>query len=152
MFFSITYLWPNHTMIVPPDCTWRPCDVALLLTTKLNRDSECNMRKYVVLIFYLDIKLFLFHSITYKPTTTWLLSQPTGWMWRHHGFNSAANNNNTQGQWMHGKEMEIYDFLLCFYDLIFSNQILTHQLDMIHIAGPRLNMEAPPSSFPHEQQ
>ena len=43
------------------------------------------------------------------------------------GCRSAAKDNSEQGQWVHGKEKNICQFLLWFYDLVFSHQILTYR-------------------------
>jgi len=49
--------------------------VALLLTTKVNRDSERKVRTNVFLIFYLDIIIYLFQLLTYSTPMPWFISQ-----------------------------------------------------------------------------
>ena len=71
--------------------------VALLLTTKVNRDSERKVRTNVFLIFYLDIIIYFFQLLTYAMPMPWFISQPPDWIWRCHGCRSTANNNKELG-------------------------------------------------------
>ena len=109
--------------------------MAPLLTTKMNRDSECKVRKYVFLIFYLDMMIFLFQLITYTGPTPWFISQSPDWIWRHHVCHWVSVWRGTN----------IYYFLLWFYDLIFPNQILTHQ--PCHDSYPRPRSEYGDTTF-----
>jgi hypothetical protein len=118
----------------------------------MNRDSKCKVRKYVFLAFYLDMMIFLFQLLTYAGPTLWFISQPPDWIWIHHDCRSAANNNNKQGEWVCG---EVKIFPIFYFDFMIWNypiKFLPTNLVMIHIPGPGLNMETPPSSSPCEQK
>ena len=151
--FSNINLQPDHSMTVNPapslNMEMRCCDPTV--NNQNNRDSKRKVRKYVFRIFYFDMMIYLFQLITYAVPMPWFISQPPDWIRRHHGSRSV-NNNNTQGEWVHGEEKIItifcFDFLLWYFPIKF----LPVKLAMIHIPNPGQNMETPSSSSPHEQK